>query len=92
MLPTGVWQWNWHYGQDDMFIDCPAYITAEGTVRCALPAEVSSRYIAESSDGPVESAMIRCPSGHWFNGPIEFLALEICEHPGIDMHHDPSSA
>jgi hypothetical protein len=25
-----------------------------------------------STDGPLEAAMIRCPSGHWFNGPNEF--------------------
>jgi len=29
-----------------------------------------------SSDGPLEAAMIRCPSGHWFNGPIESLTWE----------------
>jgi hypothetical protein len=26
-----------------------------------------------STDGPLDSAMIRCPGGHWFNGPIESL-------------------
>ena len=25
---------------------------------------------------PVESAKIRCPRGHGFNGPIEFLTIE----------------
>jgi hypothetical protein len=29
-----------------------------------------------SSDGPLESAMIRCPSGHCFNAPIEFLTVK----------------
>jgi hypothetical protein len=56
-----------------MFLDCPAYLDAEGTSRCALPAEVQYRYVQASTDGPLESATIRCPSGHWFNGPIEFL-------------------
>jgi hypothetical protein len=56
-----------------MFLDCPAYLDAEGASRCALPAEVEYRYIQASTDGPLESAVIRCPSGHWFNGPIEFL-------------------
>jgi hypothetical protein len=56
-----------------MFLDCPAYLDGEGAERCGLPAEVDHRYIQASTDGPLESAVIRCPSGHWFNGPIEFL-------------------
>jgi hypothetical protein len=56
-----------------MFLDCPAYLDEEGAVRCGLPAEVSCRFTMQSSDGPLESAMIRCPAGHWFNGPIESL-------------------
>lgn len=56
-----------------MFLDCPAFMDQDGTVRCALPTEVKCRCIRRSSDGPLESAMIRCPAGHWFNGPIEFL-------------------
>jgi hypothetical protein len=58
-----------------MFLDCPAYLDEEGAARCGLPAEVMSRFILRSTDGPVESAMISCPSGHWFNGPIESLTL-----------------
>jgi hypothetical protein len=37
---------------------------------------VTCRYIMNSTDGPLESAMIRCPRGHFFNGPIEFLTYE----------------
>ena len=55
------------------FLDCPAYMDKSGAVRCGLPAEVECRYTVRSSDGPLESAKIRCPRGHWFNGPIEFL-------------------
>jgi hypothetical protein len=29
-----------------------------------------------SSKGPLESATIRCPAGHWFNGPIEYLTWQ----------------
>ena len=58
-----------------MFLDCPAYEDADGTNRCGLPAEVQYRYVVRSSDGPLESAKIRCPRGHWFNGPIEFLII-----------------
>ncbi len=56
-----------------MFLDCPAYLDSEGARRCGLPAEVEHRYVQRSTDGPLESAKIRCPTGHWFNGPIEFL-------------------
>src|SRR5215469_12988388 len=55
------------------FLDCPAYLNLEGAVRCGLPAEVRCRFTMLSSDGPLESAMLRCPAGHWFNGPVEFL-------------------
>ena len=27
-----------------MFLDCPAYLDRDGTLRCALPAEVEDRY------------------------------------------------
>ena len=55
-----------------MFLDCPAYLDAEGASRCGLPAEVRYRSSIASTDGALESVMIRCPSGHWFNAPIEF--------------------
>ena len=59
-----------------MFLDCPAYMDKSGSVRCGLPAEVEGRYLMRSTDGPLESARIRCPRGHWFNGPVESLTLE----------------
>ena len=59
-----------------MFLDCPAYLDEHGHVRCGLPAEVKSRFIMSSTDGPLESVMIRCPVGHIFKAPIEFLSLE----------------
>ena len=58
------------------FLDCPAYLDDAGTVRCGLPAEVRRRFTMRSSDGPVEGAMIKCPVGHWFNGPIASLTLQ----------------
>jgi hypothetical protein len=61
-----------------MFLDCPAYADTTGAERCALPAEIESRYIIGSSDGPLESAKIRCPRGHWFNGPMESLIVPAC--------------
>src|ERR1700691_832198 len=55
------------------FLDCPAYLDEHGAARCGLPASVEYRYTAESTDGPSESAKIRCPRGHCFNGSIESL-------------------
>jgi hypothetical protein len=62
-----------------MFVDCPAYADDDGLARCALPAEVRRRYTAESTGGPLENAVIRCPLGHWFHAPIEFLTLDAPE-------------
>ena len=64
-----------------MFLDCPAYLDRDGAVRCGLPAEVERQFTMSSSDGPAESARIRCPAGHWFNGAIESLTWE-----GRDKH------
>lgn len=59
-----------------MFLDCPEYFDDEGSVRCALPAEVEYRYTQASTGGQLECVKTRCPRGHWFNGPIEFLVLD----------------
>lgn len=56
-----------------MFLNCPAYMDDDGATRCGLPAEVEYRYILSSTDGPLESAKIRCPRRHHLNGPIEYL-------------------
>jgi hypothetical protein len=64
---------------DLTFMDCPAYMDKHGTARCGLPAEVECRYTVRSTDGPLESARIRCPRGHWFNGPVESLTWD--KHP-----------
>ena len=62
-------------GSGLMFLDCPAYLDRDGAKRCGLPAEVKCRFIMESTGGPLDSAMIRCPAGHWFTGAIESLTL-----------------
>ena len=73
-------------GDQAMFLDCPAYLDKDGALRCGLPAEVRYRFTMRSSDGPLEAAMIRCPSGHCFNGPIQSLTWEgkDNDHPGKD--------
>ena len=64
-----------------MFLDCPAYMDRHGAARCGLPAEAESWYTVRSTDGPLESAKIRCPRGHVFNGPIESLTWHKDRHP-----------
>ena len=66
-----------------MFLDCPAYLDQDGAERCGLPAEVCDRFTARSTGGPVESVRIRCPSWHWFSGPVEFLTCHA--DPGIEQ-------
>ncbi len=70
-----------------MFLDCPAYTDKHGTARCGLPAAVEYRYMVISIAGPLESAKIRCPRGHWFNGPIEALTCETCPSVADTMAH-----
>ncbi len=67
-----------------MFTDCPAYMDKTGSVRCGLPAEVAGRYLMRSTDGPLESARIRCPRGHWFNGPVESLTVQRRPDPAAE--------
>ena len=69
-----------------MFLDCPACLDQDGTVRCGLPAEVRCRFTMRSSDGPLESAMIRCPAGHYHSGPIGSLTWDSTDK------HDPGTA
>lgn len=69
-----------------MFLNCPACLDSEGAVRCGLPAEVRCRFTMRSTDGPLESVMIRCPAGHCFNGPVELLAADSTDS------HDPGRA
>jgi hypothetical protein len=66
-----------------MFMDCPAHMDNNGAERCGLPAEVEYRYAVISTDGPLESAKIRCPRGHWFNAPIEFLTWGKRSDPAV---------
>ena len=65
-----------------MFVDCPAWMDQQGALRCGLPAEVRCRYTMRSTGGPLEAAMIRCPAGHWFNGPVESLTWHSGHRPG----------
>jgi len=59
-----------------VFVDCPAYLDARGLARCGLPAEVQDSYRVASTDGPLESARIQCPRGHYFNGQLDSLTWD----------------
>lgn len=41
---------------------------------CGEPARVESRFVLESTDGPIEHCRTRCGGGHWFLLPLEMLA------------------
>ena len=69
-----------------MMFFCPAYLDRERSARCGLPAEARCRFTMRSTDGPLESAMIRCPVGHHFSAPVESLIRD-----GKDKH-DPCPA
>jgi len=69
-----------------MFLTCPAHLDQDSALRCGLPAEVRCRFTMRSTDGPLESVMIRCPAGHCFSGPIETLT------PDSTDNHDPGPA
>jgi hypothetical protein len=73
-----------------MFLDCPAYLDGDGALRCGLPAEVADRVTMESTGGPVEILKISCPAGHWFNGPLDSLALPAAE-PAADPAASPAA-
>ena len=74
-----------------MFMDCPAYMDRSGAARCGLPASVECRYTVNSTDGPLESAMIRCPRGHFFNGPLESLLWDKAATPQPTREKDATS-
>jgi hypothetical protein len=75
-----------------MFLDCPAYLARHGTVRCGLPAEVEYSYTMTSTDGLLESARIRCPDGHMFNGPVQALTWVKDREPAAGLEAAASSA
>ncbi|MFY9932546.1 MAG: hypothetical protein WAK82_31555 [Streptosporangiaceae bacterium] len=66
-------------GTSPRFFDCPAYLDKTGAARCGLPAEVEDEYTLQSTDGPLGGVRIRCPRGHWFNGPAEALKLPVSQ-------------
>ena len=41
---------------------------------CGAPAEVTDRFVLESTDGPIEHVRVRCAGMHWFLTATESLA------------------
>ena len=77
-----------------MFLDCPEYMDRHGAARCGLPAAVEGRYTMQSTDGLLESVRIRCPRGHYFNGPLESLTWDkaACTPSGAPAIRDRGAA
>jgi len=65
------------------FLDCPAYMDKHGTARCGLPAMVEYRYTIRSTEQLLDAVKIRCPRGHWFNGPVEALTVAESSSPAV---------
>jgi hypothetical protein len=40
---------------------------------CGIVAEITWRYVEESTDGPVEHVRLGCLDRHWFMGPSSSL-------------------
>jgi hypothetical protein len=41
---------------------------------CRSPAEITERFVLESTDGPIEHVRLRCVRQHWFLMPTGSLA------------------
>jgi hypothetical protein len=68
-----------------MFLDCPAYADKNGAARCGLPAVVEYRYPIRSIEGTLDGVKIRCPRGHWFNGPVDALTVAVSPSPAVEV-------
>jgi hypothetical protein len=40
---------------------------------CGAPAQITSRFHLDSTDGPVEHVKVGCSNNHWFTMPAEML-------------------
>lgn len=53
-----------HDTHGERLLDCPT---------CGLPAEITDRFILDSTDGPLEHVKLVCPARHWYTPPIDSL-------------------
>ncbi len=51
---------------------------------CGAPAEVTDRFVLESTDGPIEHVRVRCAGLHWFLMSTETLARHRVGPAGAD--------
>ena len=49
---------------------------------CGAPADVTERFVLESTDGPVEHARVHCAGGHWFLLSVASLQRSRRRQPG----------
>ena len=45
-----------------------------GCPQCAAPAEITDRFVLESTDGPVEHMTVLCTRRHRFTAAVDHLA------------------
>jgi hypothetical protein len=50
---------------------------------CTAPAEVTRRFVLESTDGPIEHATVMCISRHWFTLPLVALTSNLAAIPSM---------
>ena len=46
--------------------------------RCLAPAEITDRFVLESTSGPVEHVTVCCANRHWFTITTEHLPVVSC--------------
>jgi hypothetical protein len=42
---------------------------------CGLPAEIETRWVWESSSGPIEMIKVRCGGGCWYTAPAAEVVM-----------------
>jgi hypothetical protein len=60
------------YGSTLQLVGCP---------QCLAPAEITDRFVLESTSGPVEHLTVRCLNRHWFTITAEHLPSASCREP-----------
>jgi hypothetical protein len=57
-----------------------------GCPECAAPAEVVDRFLLESTDGPLEHAIVTCTERHRFTVLVQRFATRTPEEERTDAH------
>jgi len=65
-----------------------AFITFAACPQCAAPAEITDRFVLDSTDGPVEHVTVSCVRRHRFTMLAERLPVTV-EAPRDVIPHPP---